>query len=56
MTQTLGADVRAQYENAIPLKRFGTSNDVAHAIAFLLSDSSQYITGEVLRVNGGLYM
>lgn len=56
MTQALSADVRAQYEGAIPLKRFGTSDDVAHAIAFLLSDSAQYITGEVLRVNGGLYM
>ena len=56
MTQALGADVRAQYEGAIPLKRLGTSDDVAHAIAFLLSDFAQYITGEVLRVKGGLYM
>lgn len=38
----------------IPLKRLGTPHDVAHAAVFLASDASNYITGEVLRVDGGL--
>ncbi len=56
MTHELKEDVKAEYEKAIPLKRFGASNEVAEAVAFLLSDNSSYITGEILRVNGGLYM
>lgn len=38
------------------LKKFGTPNDVANGVAFLLSDYASYITGEVLKINGGLYM
>ena len=56
MTHELKEDVKAEYEKAIPLKRFGSSSEVAEAVAFLLSDNSSYITGEILRVNGGLYM
>ncbi|NLY03747.1 MAG: 3-oxoacyl-ACP reductase FabG [Campylobacter sp.] len=56
MTDALSDEVRASYESAIPLKKFGSSTDVANAVAFLLSDNSDYITGEVLKVNGGLYM
>ena len=40
----------------IPLKRFGTPEDVAGVIAFLVSEEANYITGQVIRVNGGLYM
>ncbi|MDR2800463.1 MAG: SDR family oxidoreductase, partial [Desulfovibrio sp.] len=39
----------------IPLKRFGTPEDVAGAVLFLVSDQAGYITGQVLSVNGGLY-
>jgi 3-oxoacyl-[acyl-carrier protein] reductase len=40
----------------IPLKRYGTPADVAGAVNFLLSEDAAYITGQVVRVNGGLYM
>jgi 3-oxoacyl-[acyl-carrier protein] reductase len=56
MTDALSEDVKKAYINKIPLKRFGVPKDVAEAVAFLLSDSSSYITGEILKVNGGIYM
>jgi len=56
MTHELKEEVKAEYEKNIPLKRFGTASEVAQAVAFLLSDHSSYITGEVLKVNGGLYV
>ncbi len=40
----------------IPLSRFGQPKEIADAVAFLLSDHSSYITGEILKVNGGLYV
>ncbi|RAX57589.1 3-oxoacyl-[acyl-carrier-protein] reductase [Helicobacter monodelphidis] len=56
MTDTLKDEIKAEYTKNIPLGRFGTTTDVAYAVAYLLSDYASYITGEVLRVNGGLYM
>lgn len=56
MTEVLSDEVKQSYINAIPLKKLGDVEDIANAVAFLLSDESNYITGEVLRVNGGLYM
>jgi len=55
MTDELKPEIKAEYEKNIPLKRFGTATEVANAVSFLLSDESSYITGEVLKVNGGLY-
>ncbi len=56
MTDELKEEVKEEYTRNIPLKRFGEAKDVADAVAFLLSDHSAYITGEVLKVNGGLYV
>jgi 3-oxoacyl-[acyl-carrier protein] reductase len=55
MTDELKPEVKENYEKNIPLGRFGEGAEVAEAVAFLLSDSSSYITGEILKVNGGLY-
>lgn len=55
MTAALSDDVRAAYEAAIPLKRMGTAQEIADAVAFLASDKAAYITGQVLAVNGGMY-
>lgn len=56
MTDELKPEVQEGYIKNIPLARFGQASDVAESVAFLLSDHSGYITGEVLKVNGGLYM
>lgn len=56
MTQSLKDDIKQSYIKSIPLGRFGQANEVANAVAFLLSNESSYITGETIRVNGGLYM
>lgn len=56
MTSVLKDEVKAEYVKNIPLGRLGDSKEIAQAVAFLLSDYSSYITGEVLKVNGGLYM
>jgi len=56
MTAKLNEEITQSYINAIPLKRFGEAKEVASAIGFLLSDEASYVTGEVLKVNGGLLM
>jgi 3-oxoacyl-[acyl-carrier protein] reductase len=56
MTDKLSDDIKDSYTSKIPLKRFGDPKDIAEAVAFLLSDSAAYITGETLKVNGGMYM
>ena len=55
MTAGLPDDVRAAYIDAIPLKRLGTPQDIADAVAFLASPGAGYITGQVIAVNGGMY-
>ncbi|MDR1284779.1 MAG: 3-oxoacyl-ACP reductase FabG [Campylobacteraceae bacterium] len=56
MTDKLSDEIKTSFVEKIPLKRFGTPKDVANAVAFLLSDNASYITGETLKVNGGIYM
>lgn len=51
---TEGLDEK-ELKNMIPVKRFGTPEEVAHAVGFLVSPDAGYITGEVISVNGGLY-
>ena len=55
MTTSLSEAVRTAYLEHIPLKRYGSAQDVADAVAFLASDGAAYITGQVLAVNGGMY-
>ncbi len=56
MTNKLKEEIQQSYIANIPLGCFGSGEEVAGAVAFLLSDYANYITGEVLKVNGGLYM
>jgi len=56
MTAALPEEVREQYLEKIPGKRFGETDDVAQAVSFLASPQSGYITGQVLGINGGMYM
>ena len=56
MVSNLKESIKEQYLKNIPLNRLASPTEIANAIAFLLSDSASYITGEVLKVNGGLYM
>jgi len=56
MTKDLPEKVKEEMLNRIPLKRFAAPEEVAKAVAFLLSDDASYITGETLKVNGGMYM
>ena len=54
MTKALDEDQIQEWRNAIPLKRGGTTDDIANASLFLASDMSSYITGQVLHVCGGM--
>ena len=56
MTAALSPELKEKMAEAIPLSRIGNAEEVASAVAFLASDAASYITGEVLKVNGGLYM
>ncbi|HEY7930403.1 MAG TPA: SDR family oxidoreductase, partial [Steroidobacteraceae bacterium] len=56
MTAALNDAQRAAYLAQIPMGRFGTVEEVAQAVIFLVSPSAAYITGQTLHVNGGMYM
>lgn len=56
MTDTLSDEVKEGLQSQIPLARLGEAQDIAHAVAFLASEQAGYITGQVLGVNGGMYM
>jgi 3-oxoacyl-[acyl-carrier protein] reductase len=56
MTRAITADAQRDWTAQIPLGRPGTPDDVAAAVCFLASDEASYITGQVLGVNGGMYM
>ena len=56
MAAAVPADAREALLAQVPLKRIGTVQDVAEVIAFLAGDGAAYITGQVVHVNGGLYM
>jgi 3-oxoacyl-[acyl-carrier protein] reductase len=56
MTETLPENVKGEYLNGIPLGRFGDPEDISNAVLYLCSDEAGYITGQVIGVNGGMYM
>ena len=56
MTDALPEKVREELAAQIPLERLGSADDIANAVVFLASETSGYITGHVLSVNGGMYM
>ncbi len=56
MTEALSPELKAKVQEMIPLGRPGTDMNVAHAVRFLASEEAGYITGHVLKVNGGMLM
>lgn len=56
MTDKLSDDIQRAYMDVIPLKKFGQVEDIANLVVFLSSDKAQYITGQVINVDGGLIM
>ena len=54
MTDVLSEEVRANYMATIPLRRFGTADDIAKAVAWLAGDEASYVTGQIISVNGGM--
>jgi len=56
MTDALPEKVKEEYLRNIPLNSFGTPEDVANVVAFLTTDASKYITGQVIRIDGGMNM
>jgi 3-oxoacyl-[acyl-carrier protein] reductase len=56
MTDALSENIKEEMKKLIPLARFGSVEDVANAVVFLASPDSGYITGQVIHVNGGMYM
>jgi len=56
MTDALSDKVKEDLLSGIPLKRLGQADEVAELVAFLASESASYITGQVININGGMYM
>jgi 3-oxoacyl-[acyl-carrier protein] reductase len=56
MTQALAENVRQELAKQIPMGKLGAPEDVANAVRFLASPWASYISGQVIHVNGGMYM
>ena len=55
MTDKINDEHKELLKSRIPMSRFGSPNDIAYAVIFLSSNLSDYITGETIHVNGGMY-
>lgn len=56
MTESLTEDIKSNYAKNIPLGRLGTPGDISNLVAFLCSEQSNYITGQVINIDGGMVM
>ena len=56
MTEKISEEMKITLLSKIPMNKLGTGDDVSNTVAFLSSESSSYITGETIHVNGGMYM
>lgn len=56
MTENLPEAIQKTFLELIPMKRFATPDEVAHVVKYLLSDEASYITGQVININGGIFM
>lgn len=56
MTDALNEKAKEEYSKLIPLGRFGNTDEIANLTCFLLSKASSYITGEVIKIDGGMYI
>ena len=56
LTRAWGPETNAKLTEKIPLKKFGQPQDVAETVAFLASQRGRYITGEIIDINGGIWM
>ncbi|WP_456325046.1 3-oxoacyl-[acyl-carrier-protein] reductase [Desulfonauticus submarinus] len=56
MTEKLPEEIKKSYQEKIPLHKFGSSEDIAELVAFLVSKKAGYITGQIIGVNGGMYL
>lgn len=56
MTEEMAAEKREAFTSHIPLKRFGSAQEIADVVVFLAGEKASYITGEVIKVDGGLYI
>jgi len=56
MTQQLSEEIRKEWTSKIPLRRGGTTEDIANTALYLASDLSSYVSGQVIQVDGGMNM
>ena len=56
MTEKINEEYKNQLKSKIPMDRFGIPEDVANSVVFLSSNEANYITGQTIHVNGGMYM
>jgi 3-oxoacyl-[acyl-carrier protein] reductase len=56
MTENLEDKVKEAYLSSIPVNRFGETEEISNLVSFLLSQASSYITGEIIKIDGGLYI